>query len=292
MDSFFYEICFPFLQLFCGDHAFFSGISEYSLNVFAYIALLTACFMLKKERQSFILRQVNLHNKVLSTDLSQEMNVSEDTIRRDLNELSEERKIIKVHGGALSKSFHLSLKSTHIYSLDEKKTIAHKASQLIKDGMFVLTTGGTTIIELAKALPPELSATFFTGSLPAAYEYIHHPNIEVIFIGDKISKSAQLSVGGEAISKIRHIKADLCFLGTNAIDITHGLTDSDWEVVQIKKAMIESAEKVISLAISEKLNTSQRIKICGLDEIDMLITELPQDDSLLNPYHEAGLEIL
>src|SRR5205809_6213386 len=64
--------------------------------------------MLKRERQSFILRQVNLHKKVLSSDLSQEMKVSEDTIRRDLNELSENGKIIKVHGGALSKSFHRS----------------------------------------------------------------------------------------------------------------------------------------------------------------------------------------
>jgi DeoR/GlpR family transcriptional regulator of sugar metabolism len=248
--------------------------------------------MLKKERQSFILRQVNLHNKVLSSDLSQEMKVSEDTIRRDLNELSDDGKVIKVHGGALSKSFHLSLKSSNVYSLDEKKTIAQKASQLIEDGMFVLTTGGTTIIELAKALPSELSATFITVSLPVAYEYIHHPNIEVIFIGDKISKSAQISVGGEAISKIRQIKADLCFLGTNAIDIPNGLTDSDWEVVQIKKAMIDSSEKVISLTIAEKLNSSQRIKICPINEIDVLITELNSGSDLLKPYHETGIEIL
>ncbi|TMI95362.1 MAG: DeoR/GlpR transcriptional regulator [Bacteroidetes bacterium] len=248
--------------------------------------------MLKRERQSFILRQVNLHNKVLSSDLSQEMKVSEDTIRRDLNELSENGKIIKVHGGALSKSFHLSLKNANVYSLDEKKTIAHKASQLIKDEMFVLTTGGTTIIELAKALPSELSATFITVSLPVAYEYIHHPNIEVIFIGDKISKSAQISIGGEAISKIRQIKADLCFLGTNAIDINNGLTDSDWEVVQVKKAMIESSEKVISLAISEKLNTTQRIKICEVSDIDVLITEMEPYNDLLKPYHQAGIDIL
>ena len=248
--------------------------------------------MLKRERQSFILRQVNLHNKVLSSDLSQEMKVSEDTIRRDLNELSEDGKIIKVHGGALSKSFHLSLKSYNVYSLDEKKTIAHKGSQLIKDGMFVLTTGGTTIIELAKALPSELTATFITGSLPVAYEYIHHPNIEVIFIGDKISKSAQISIGGEAISKIRQIRADLCFLGTNAIDIDNGLTDSDWDVVQVKKAMIESSDKVVSLAISEKLNTTQRITICDVSDIDVLITELDPCDSLLEPYHKAGIEIM
>jgi DeoR/GlpR family transcriptional regulator of sugar metabolism len=248
--------------------------------------------MLKRERQSFILRQVNLHNKVLSSDLSLEMKVSEDTIRRDLNELSEDGKIIKVHGGALSKSFHLSLQYNNVYSLDEKKTIAHKASQLIKDGMFVLTTGGTTIIELAKALPSELTATFITVSLPVAYEYIHHPNIEVIFIGDKISKSAQISIGGEAISKIRQIKADLCFLGTNAIDINNGLTDSDWEVVQVKKAMIESSEKVISLAISEKLNTTQRIKICEVNDIDVLVTELENGNELLEPYHKTGIEIL
>jgi DeoR/GlpR family transcriptional regulator of sugar metabolism len=149
-----------------------------------------------------------------------------------------------------------------------------------------------TIIELAKSLPPELTATFITVSLPAAYEYIHHPNIEVIFIGDKISKNSQIAIGGETISKIKNIKADLCFLGTNAIDIENGLTDNDWDVVQVKKAMIESSQKVISLAIAEKLNTYQRIKICDLKQVDTLITELEPDDEQLKSYVKAGLEIL
>lgn len=248
--------------------------------------------MLKKERQAFILRQVNLHNKVLSIDLSQEMKVSEDTIRRDLNEMAQTNMLIKVHGGALSKSFHSSIPSNHVYALSGKKSIAHKASKLIKDGMFVLTSGGTTIIELAKSLPPELNATFITVSLPAAYEYIHHPNIEVIFIGDKISKNAQIAVGGEAISKIKSIKADLCFLGTNAIDIENGITDNDWDVVQVKKAMIESSQKVVSLAIAEKLNSCQRIKVCELNKIHTLITELDPGDIKLQTYLNKGIEIL
>ncbi len=249
--------------------------------------------MLKKERQTFILHQVNLHNKVLSVDLSQEMKVSEDTIRRDLNEMAQMDKLIKVHGGALSKSFHLSVESNrYVYALSGKQSIAHKASQLIKDGMFVLTSGGTTIIELAKALPPELKATFITVSLPAAYEYIHHPNIEVIFIGEKISKSSQIAIGGETISKIRNINADLCFLGTNAIDIENGLTDNDWDVVEVKKAMLESSQKVVSLAISEKLNTFQRIKICDLRQIDTLITELDPGVEELQAYVKTGVEIL
>ncbi|GAA0556714.1 DeoR/GlpR family DNA-binding transcription regulator [Chitinophaga japonensis] len=248
--------------------------------------------MLKKERQAYILHQVNLHNRVLSADLSQEIKVSEDTIRRDLAELADQGKIVKVHGGALSQGYHFSLNAQQVYSLDEKKIIAQKAASLVQDGMFVLTTGGTTIIELARALPPGLKATFFTGSLTAALEYMRHPSIEIILIGDRLSKNAQLTVGGEAQARIRQVKADLCFLGTNAIDTTHGLTENDWEVMQIKKAMVSSAQKVVSLTISEKVNTAQRIQVCDIHDIHTLVTELSPDDPLLKNYIREGLEVL
>lgn len=248
--------------------------------------------MLKKERQNYILHQVNLHNRVLSSDLSMQMNVSEDTIRRDLLELSENGKVIKVHGGALSRSFNSSLYNGQVYSLDHKKLIAYKAAQLIEDGMFVLTTGGTTIIELARALPEGLKATFITGSLPAAIEYLHHPNIDLVVIGDKVSKSSKITIGGDAIKRIGSIRADLCFLGINAIDVSHGLTDNDWDVVEVKKAMIEASKRTVVLTISEKINTHQKIQISGLDEIDTLVSELPPDETILQPYRQAGLTIL
>src|SRR2546423_12471704 len=195
--------------------------------------------MLKKERHAYILHQVNLHNRVLSSLLSQEIQVSEDTIRRDLQELSEEGRVIKLHGGALSPSFNeVYYSPKKIYSRPQKTIIAQKAISLIKDGMFVLTSGGSTILELARALPPQLKATFITGSIPAILEYLNHPNIEVIVIGDKISKNSKITTGGEAITKIKQIRADLCFLGINAIDLVHGITDSDWDVVQLKRSMI------------------------------------------------------
>ena len=247
--------------------------------------------MLKKERQAYILRQVSLHNSVLTADLSTEIQVSEDTIRRDLNELADIGKVIKVHGGALSKSFNSFYLRTDVYNIDHKKVIAQKAVSLIKDGMFILTGGGTTIIELARMLPEDLKATFLTGSIPAAYEYAQHPNIEVIFIGDKISKKSQIAIGGEAISKIKTVKADLCFLGINAIDATLGLTDNDWDIVLIKKAMMEASNQTVVLSISEKLNTHQRIRICGINEIDYLITELNENDIRLQTYHQPGLTI-
>ncbi|MGZ3840394.1 MAG: DeoR/GlpR family DNA-binding transcription regulator [Flavisolibacter sp.] len=249
--------------------------------------------MLKRERQAYILHQVNLHNKVLSADLSHYINVSDDTIRRDLQELAEEGKLIKVHGGALSPSFHHgSLLSKEVYSYTQKRIIAHKAASLIKDGMFVLTGGGTTIIELAKALPPQLHATFISGSIPAVFEYMNHPNIDVIVIGDKISKNSKITVGLEAISRIRQLRADLCFLGINAINLDNGVSDNDWEVVQIKKAMIESAQKLVCLTIAEKINSQQPIQVCELKKIDTLITELAPQDPVLEPYIRAGINIL
>jgi DeoR/GlpR family transcriptional regulator of sugar metabolism len=249
--------------------------------------------MLKQERQAFILHQVNLHNKVLSASLSDEMKVSEDTIRRDLQELADEGKIIKVHGGALSQSFNYAgIPVVKTYALELKKTIAQKAVSLIKDGMFILTTGGTTILEIAKMLPPQLKATFISGSVPAVLEYSQHPHIEVILIGDKVNKHSKITVGGDAIAKIKQIKADLCFMGVNSIDPGHGITDNDWDVVQVKKAMIESSQKTACLTISEKLNSFQPIQICPVKDIDMLITELSPGDKLLEPYKNAGLEIL
>ncbi len=248
--------------------------------------------MLKKERQAYILQQINIHNKVLSSDLSIQMTVSEDTIRRDLQELDEEGKLTKVHGGALSKSFHFTIHNNDIYSLPEKKIIAHKAAKLIKDGMFVVLSGGTTIRELVKALPEALSATFITPSIPTALELLNHPNIEVIFIGNKLLKSAQMSVGAEAVSRLRDIKADYCFLGTNSIDAKEGITDLEWEVIEIKKAMINCANKTVSLAISEKLNSVQRLTVCTIHDIDTLITELQPTDALLADYKATGIEIL
>jgi DeoR/GlpR family transcriptional regulator of sugar metabolism len=249
--------------------------------------------MLKRERQAYIIHQVNLHNKVLSASLSNEIDVSEDTIRRDLQELAEEGKLIKVHGGALSHAFSdITYPSKNVYSSDNKKIIASKAVSLIKDGMFVLTGGGTTINELARSLPLNLSATFISGSIPAIVEYMHHPNIDVIVIGDKLSKNSKITTGADALTRIKSLKPDLCFLGINSIDPQHGITDNDWDVVHLKQAMINASQKTICLSISEKINSIQPIHVCDLDKIDVLITELDPTHPLLAPFKEAGVTVL
>ncbi len=239
--------------------------------------------MLKKERQAQIIKQVNLHNKVLSSDLSLELNVSEDTIRRDLNELAQENIIVKVHGGALSKSYNLAATQANTYAYDEKNVIAQKTVFLFQDGMTILCSGGTTIRAIASQLPKNLNLTFFTVSPLIALELTEYPNTEVILLGGKLLNSSKISVGGEVVSKINEIKADLCILGINGIG-QDGISDSDYEVVQVKKAMIKASKRLIAPMISEKLNSTLRLQVCSLDEVDYLITELAPCDIILASY--------
>ncbi|MHA4811216.1 DeoR/GlpR family DNA-binding transcription regulator [Flavitalea flava] len=246
--------------------------------------------MLRKERLKNIMREINLHNKVLSADLSAQLSVSEDTIRRDLKELAEEGVILKVHGGAMSKSFHYPFEGQNqVYALAAKQTIAEKANGLFKKNMSILIEGGTTIMEIAKKIPENLQATFFTLSPKVAIALSEHEQLEVMSIGGKLGKNSNLHTGASVINELSGIKVDLCMIGANALSVQEGLTDSDWEVVQVIKAMIRSAKKVAVVSIAEKLKSVQRLKICDLNAIDYLITELPPENPVLADFQGAKL---
>lgn len=248
--------------------------------------------MLKKERQAFIIRQLNVHNRVLSTDLSQQLSVSEDTIRRDLYELAEEGQVVKVHGGALSRSYNHATPRQSVYAYEEKDVIARKALGLIREGMSVLTGGGTTVRALARLLPDDLAVTFFTVSPQVALELIEHPAAEVILLGGPISRQNQVCTGGEVVSRLHDLRVDLCLMGTTGIDAAAGLSESDWEVVQVKRAMMRAAERTAVLSIGEKLGSKNRMKLCHVGDIDWLITNLDPTADALRPYALPGVTLL
>jgi DeoR/GlpR family transcriptional regulator of sugar metabolism len=241
--------------------------------------------MLKEERHKIILKEINLHNKVLSTDLRDQLAVSEDTIRRDLNELDELGLILKVHGGAMSKTFHYPFNGQNeVYALDAKRVIAGKACKLFKKDMLILLEGGTTIMEIAKQIPIDLEATVFTVSPHVAITLSEHEKLEVITIGGRLSKNHNIHTGASVINELANIRTDLCIIGTNGISLKAGLTDSDWEVVHVMKAMMRSAKKLAVVSIAEKFETVQKIKICDLDAVDYVITELAPYSPVLNAY--------
>lgn len=249
--------------------------------------------MLKEERQQTILNEVELHNRILLTDIAETLDVSIDTVRRDVKELDAESKLRKVHGGAISLGFTTnSARNSNIYALDNKVAIAQKATTMLKDGAVIFVDGGTTCLELARIIPEKIQLTCFTISLPVAMELSSKPNVTVISIGGQISKEAQIAIGANAIHHLSEIKVDYGFIGTGYVDALYGLTEFDWDIVQIKKAVIKASKKTVLLSISEKLNSQHRYKTCDISSINTMITELDPDDSILRPFKNNDVTIL
>lgn len=249
--------------------------------------------MLKEERQQSIINEVELHNRILLTDIAETLDVSIDTVRRDVKELDAEQKLRKVHGGAISLGFTTnSTRNTNIYALKQKIEIARKAISILKDGAVIFVDGGTTCLELARLIPQDMELTCFTLSLPVAMELSKKANLKVIFIGGEISKDAQISIGANAIHNLSEIKVDFSFIGTGYVDSKYGLTEFDWDIVQLKKAVIKAAKKTVLLCISEKLNSTHRYKTCDINAIDTMITELDPENQLLKLFKDHDVSLL
>lgn len=241
--------------------------------------------MLKEERFKIIMKQINLHNKVLSVDLSMLLKVSEDTIRRDLKELADGEHIVRVHGGAISNSLvRPFIADTNVYSIEEKKIIAAKAVKLIENNMTLLFEGGTTIFELTKIIPKNLNLTIFTISPQIAISLSEYSNVKVFTIGGELRKNHNIHVGAHTINELHRMRFDFCFMGVNAISVERGMTDIDMEVVEVNKAMFEVSDKNALLTIAEKLNLSKRHQVSDLSDINFLITELRNDDPVFSRY--------
>ncbi|WP_297798298.1 DeoR/GlpR family DNA-binding transcription regulator [uncultured Eudoraea sp.] len=249
--------------------------------------------MLKEERQLAIVNEVELHNRILLTDIAEKLNVSIDTARRDVKELDTLNKLRKVHGGAISLGFTgLMSSNPNIYAHDKKVSIAKKAVNLIHEGSVIFIDGGTTCQELVRLIPPKLKLTCFTVSMPVALQLLTNPDIKVIFIGGEISREAQISIGAYTVHQLSEIRFDYSFIGTGYVDSIHGLTEFDWDIVQMKKAVINASKKTVLLCISEKLNSQHQYKTCDINSINTMITELAPENNLLNLYRNQDIHLL
>ncbi|MGJ8759656.1 MULTISPECIES: DeoR/GlpR family DNA-binding transcription regulator [unclassified Polaribacter] len=249
--------------------------------------------MKKKERQQKVVDEVSINRQVSSTFLAEKLNVSEDTIRRDIKELDKKGLLTKVHGGAIStmqKLYHYN--EDVIYKREEKVVIAKKAITLVEDGMVIIMSGGTTNLMLAKLFPKNLKATIYTYSLPIAMQLAEHATIETIFIGGRIQRNSMVTTGIDVIQYLSNITANLCFIGVSAFNAEQGITGEGYEVALVKKAMIDSSERNVYLSTSNKLNIRLNYDICPLKEIDIAITDLELDDPILKPYIDSGLVLM
>ncbi len=249
--------------------------------------------MLKAERHQYIMDKLLEEQKVVTSDLALALDLSEDTVRRDLNELDSKKLLKKVYGGAIS----IQEKTDNIFSIninaeEQKKKIVTKALPLLHDGQVIIMSGGTTNLVFARLIPEDLKVTIYTYSFPIAMQLSQHPNIDLIFIGGKMQKNAMVTIGMDVVQVLSKIKADICFIGASSININQGLTEIGYEVSIVKKAMIEASDKVVSMFSSNKLNTRMPHVVCELSQLDTIVTELETDDPRLEEYKKLGVNVV
>jgi DeoR/GlpR family transcriptional regulator of sugar metabolism len=249
--------------------------------------------VLTDERRSLILERLRTAGRVLAADLTAEMDVSADTIRRDLRELDDAGLLRRVHGGALPRHGDASSFASRSRRAPEAKaSIARRAAACVRDGQVVVLDGGTTTLELARALRDDLRANVITTSPPIAVALADHPGLEVTMVGGTLRHDAMVTVGAAAVEALQLIRADIAFLGVCGLHPQIGVTTDDLEERHVKAAMIEGAAEVVALADHDKLGTAMPVVVAPISVVTRLVTDADVDDAALAPYEALGIEVL
>ena len=249
--------------------------------------------MLTAERRRSIMQTLQREGKVHATELSKALQVSEDTIRRDLRELAAAGVLQRVHGGALPRS-QVTAGFTERQQQDPgaKATIAQAAVRLIRQDQVIILDGGTTLLQVAQRLPLDLRATVITHSPPIALALAEHPLVEAIVIGGKLYKHELVAVGAAAIEAFHGFRADLCFLGVRSVHPEVGISSSNLEEAFVKRAMIASSAEVIALTSAEKIGTAAPYIVGPVSDLTHLVTERSVPEESLAPYRALGITIV
>lgn len=228
--------------------------------------------MFKDERQHWILDKLNTQKKVSLVILSQELNVSYDSIRRDIIELEEKGLLKKVHGGAISNTY-LPVRVRQAIGIPntEISAIAKKAQRLFSNGQTILMDGGTTNLYIAEQLPRTLELTIITNSTQLATSLVNHPKVDVILLGGTFHKRSQITMGSETSAQLQHFKADLFFMEVVGIHPFSGLTIRHYEESQLKRQMMAVSEKTVVCATEGNINNVEAYQICHFTDINTMI---------------------
>ena len=247
----------------------------------------------KEARQQVILDALSREGRVHAAQLVARLNVSDDTVRRDLAELSDAGRLMRVHGGALPASpASVPFRDRERQAPEAKQSIARAAAALVRDGQAVFFDGGTTARLVAECLPAERRVTVITHSTTVAESLAEHPGVELVLIGGTVRKSARVAVGSTAVDAVRAIRADLYLLGVCALHAEAGLSTDDYEEAAVKRAMIDSAAEVAALVSSEKLGTADRYTFAPASELTHLVTERDAPDDLVAPFARLGISVV
>lgn len=248
--------------------------------------------MLTAQRKQFLLEKLRRDGRLVARALSIELDVSEDTIRRDLREMARDGLLQRVHGGALPASpATANLLARATIAPDDKLAIGRAAARLVLPGQVVFIDGGTTAVQLVRHLDPALRATIVTHSPVIACELLPFEHIDVIMLGGRLLRHSMVGIGAATSEAIGRVRADLYFMGVCSLHPEAGLSTGDYEEAGVKRALCHAAAETVVLASSEKLATASPFQVVGIDEIAGIVVPATVEAALLRPYQARGITI-
>ena len=247
------------------------------------------------ERHQEILSRARGHGRVEVKQLADELDVTPETVRRDLTALERLGLLRRVHGGAIPVErlgVELAVAEREERLAGQKERIAKIALDELPDGGSIIIDAGTTTAHLARLLPMDRELTVVTHALPIANLLVAWPNVTLYLLGGVVRPRTLAAVGEWTLHNLVDIFADVAFIGTNGITATRGLTTPDLGEATVKRALVAAARRTVVLADHTKFGREDFAHVCDLEAIDTVISDIGLDDEMAREIEDAGTTVV
>ncbi|MBN2322285.1 MAG: DeoR/GlpR transcriptional regulator [Spirochaetes bacterium] len=248
-------------------------------------------------RRYEILALIERSGEVRIHDLAKLFDVTEMTIRRDLNRLSELGFIKRIHGGAEAGKkedmlFHITVKGRTVEYIEEKRQIGEKAVRFVEAGKLIFIHGGSTTLELARRLPEEVNLQVMTNSLQVMEVLSEKENVDLLCTGGILNRISNTYYGPHSELLLDNTNIDILFMGSNGVSITNGLSEFDFNVASLKKKIIERSKLKILLVDSHKFNVERSSSYARIEDFDVVITDDKVDRRIYDRLEELNIRVI
>jgi len=251
--------------------------------------------MLYVDRVNYIKQMLAKNNSVTVVELSRDLGVSGETIRRDLNTLTkDDPMIVRVHGGAcrVTPDADPPYEFRQISRVEEKSKIANACFSRISEGDFLFLDSSTTTLYLAKRIAAsELNLTVITNSVGVINELRHNKNIKLICIGGKYTDATHSFVGSTSLIDLSNIFAGKAFISCSGIDIKFGITHNNEEEAAIRRLMMLNSKERYLLIDSNKFRRCKTHRITTMDNVDYIYTDWTPDSEWCDFFKKNHIEL-
>lgn len=247
------------------------------------------------ERHQYILQELKRTGSVNIQELSDQMEVSGVTIRKDLKLLEDKNLLFRTHGGgSINNPYAVerTINEKEFINAEEKQRIAKAALGLIKENDSIMIGSGTTVFELARCLQPTKQITVITPAVKVTLELSNRPNVEVLQLGGLIRQNSSSVAGSYAEYILANISCGILFIGVDGIDFDFGLSISNLTEAGLNQKMINVAQSVAILADHTKFGKRGIGKICDLDAVQYIITDQGVSKETVEALEDRGIKVI